>query len=337
MPPALAPSSRLDTSDLLKARGIGGVFDLAFDIYRQHFGVLMTIVAVMLLPMQAVLYLLFNLWLKPLNIYAEAHSDDAGAGLLLIVGGLSVGWPAYGVPGLLSLLVLAAASAPAAIAIADIYRSRVPTPADCCRRAFARIPRVLLGWIVAGLAFTAVASVTGVACFLLLALFAVGMQNRIPDVVYTLLGIAVVLIPLLLGMTLVAFNFSFTAPLIILENTGVTQLPSRCWQLIGKPRALRTWAAIVFLPVVFFTVQMLMLGSISSFLSLFSLFPALRFCVETALITILILFLQPYLLVFLNVLYFDARIQREGLDIHILASAAPPDAPLPSAAMEGHG
>ena len=302
LPAAAFPPSvnSLPLSDLLMPRGIAGVFDLAFDIYRKHFRALATIAAVILLPLQAALYFLFNLWLKPLNTYTDAHSDDAGAALGLIAGGILTGYPQLGIPGLLSLLALAIASAPIAFALADIYRGITPLWSDCCRRAFFSIPRVLLGWAVAGLAFAAICTLSGVIGTIALSLIAFALKTALPQIVYSILFVVAVIASLLLGMTVIAFNFSFTSPLIALEQVGITQLPSRCWQLIGKRRALRTWTAIVFLPVVFFTVQALMLFSISSLLSLFTLPPILSFCVETVSVALLIVFLQPYLLVFLD-------------------------------------
>ena len=248
--------------DLLTPRRIGGVFDLAFDIYRAHFRTLLTTVVALLLPMQAVLYVLYNTWLKPLSNYADAHSDDAGPGLALIGGGMFTGDPHLGIPGVLALLVLAVTSAPVAIAVADIYRGKTPHWLDCYRRAFPLIPRVIGGWIIVALAFAAVLSFALVLCFLMLIVAGILLRGsgKMPDFVAVLLFLLITVLPYGLGMTLVAFNFCFTTPLIVLENLPITLIPARNWQLVGKRRVLRTWAAIVFLPVVFFTVQGLMLG-----------------------------------------------------------------------------
>ena len=231
--------------DLLTPRRIGGVFDLAFDIYRAHFRTLLTAVVVLLLPMQAVLYVLYNTWLKPLSNYADAHSDDAGPGLALIGGGLFTGEPHFGIPGVLALLVLAVTSAPVAIAVADIYRGKTPHWLDCYRRAFPLIPRVIGGWIIVALAFAAVLCFALVLCFIMLIAAALLLKGsgKMPDFVAILLFLLITVLPYGLGMTLVAFNFCFTTPLIVLENLPLTLIPARNWQLVGKRRALRTWAA----------------------------------------------------------------------------------------------
>lgn len=180
------------------------------------------------------------------------------------------------------------------------------------------------------LAFAAVLSFALVLCFLMLIVAGILLRGsgKMPDFVAVLLFLLITVLPYGLGMTLVAFNFCFTTPLIVLENLPITLIPARNWQLVGKRRVLRTWAAIVFLPVVFFTVQGLMLGSISSllglFMGLFAIPPLGQFVIETTLTILLIVFLQPYLLVFLNVLYFDFRIQRDGLDIRLLADELSP-------------
>ena len=318
--PSSALSSSVLSSELLRPHSIGGVFDLAFDIYRAHFRLFVTMLAILLLPTQALLTLLVNLWLKPLSVYQDAHADDAGAALLLIAGGLFTGSPAYGVPGLLSLLVLGVVSAPVAVGVAQVYRGRVPLPLGCYRRALPRIPRVLLGWMVAGLAAAAVLALVLIVLFGLALAWGIVVKTQISGGSAAIVVALMALSPYVAIMTLIAFWFGFTAPLVVLEDVPVTLIPARTRQLSERPRARRVWAAIVFLPVVFFTVQGLMLASVSSFLSLFTLWPALRFCLDSTLTVLLILFLQPYLLIFLNVLYFDCRIQREGLDIHLLAA-----------------
>lgn len=311
------------TDDLLVGRSIGGVFDLAFDIYRKHFSPLLTTVAVLLLPMQTLLYLLANAWLKPLSVFVDSHADDAGASMLLIGGGMLIGYPQAGIPGLLSLLLLAVASAPVAAAIADIYRGKAPSWPDCYRRVYPQIPGVLMGWLNVVLAFVAVLVFSSIICFIILMIALLALQNKVPETVYTVIVLIMLILPYLLGMTLIAFTFGFTTPLIVLEDIPLTLIPFRNRQLVNKRRAFSTWAAIVFLPIVFFIVQALMLISIDSCLNLFSLWPNLRFLIETALTGMLIVFLQPYLLIFINVLYFDFRIQRDCLDIRLLMAQCP--------------
>ncbi len=309
----------ISSADLLRPHSIGGVFDLAFDIYRTHFRAFVLLLAVLLLPTQAILTLLVNTWLKPLENYLDAHAEDAGAALTLVSGYLFTGIPQAGFPGLLSLLVLGIVSAPIAIAVGDVYRGRAPVWSNCYGRAFARIPRVLLGWILAGFAFAAIVALTSAFLFFVAVLWAYFIRSPLPEALTVILTVLALFSPYVAAMTLGAFCFSFTAPLIVLEDTPVTQIPARCRQLTARPRALRIWTAIVFLPIVFLTAQTLMLLSLSSFLSLFTLLPLLRFCIESTLNVLLIVFLQPYLLIFLNVLYFDCRIGREALDIHLLA------------------
>jgi len=311
-------SEQFASDYLLVAHSIGGIFDLAFDIYRRYFRTLLTTVAILLLPMQTLLYLLSNVWLKPLSYFVDSHPDDAGASMLLIGGGMLIGYPQAGIPGLLSLMLLAVASAPVAAAVADIYRGKKPSWADCYRRVYPQIPRVIMGWIIVVLAFTTVIVMATIVSFIIIIICLLVLKNKAPETLYYIIGLIMLILPYLLGMTLLAFTFGFTTPLVVLEDLPVTLIPSRNWQLVDKRRAFRTWATIVFLPLVFFFVQALMLGSIDSLLNLFSLWSSLRFLIETALTVMLIVFLQPYLLIFINVLYFDFRIQRDCLDIRLL-------------------
>ena len=319
----LQTSPRIAPEELLLPRSIAGVFDLAFDIYRAHFRTLFTLAAVILLPLQALLYLLFNAWLKPLNAYTDTHPDDIAAGFGLITGGALTGFPQGGFPGLLSLIALAVISVLIVIALTDIYQGRTPRWADCCRRALRHIPRVLGGWLVTFFVLTAVLLI--VLIILSIAGFFVGLaiglsQGIVPPLISVIVGLVFLLTPYVVGLTVLAFGFLFTTPLLVLEDTPVTAIPARNWQLVKHPRARRTLAAIIFLPIVFFTVQLLILLSLSGLLALVTLPPTLAFIVETGISALLITFLQPYLLIFINVLYFDYRIQRDGLDITLRAN-----------------
>ncbi len=319
---ALQTSPRITAEELLLPRSIAGVFDLAFDIYRAYFRVLFTLAAVILLPLQALLYLLFNAWLKPLNAYTDTHPDDIGAGFGLITGGALTGFPQGGVPGLLSIVALAIISVLIAIALSDIYQGQTPRWTDCCRRAFRHIPRVLGGWTVTFFVLTAVVLIALI--ILSIAGFFIGLavglsHGVVPPLISVIIGLVFLLMPYVAVMTVLAFGFLFTTPLLVLEDTPVTLIPARNWQLVKHPHARRTLAAIVFLPIVFFTVQMLILLSLNGLLALVTLPPTLAFIVETGISALLITFLQPYLLIFINVLYFDYRIHRDGMDITLLA------------------
>lgn len=320
---SLLVSPRLAREELLLPRGIGGVFDLAFDLYRAHFHTLFTIVAVALLPLQAVLYLLLNTWLKPLNAYLDTHPDDITAAFGFITGAAMTGYPAYGVPGLFSLIALAIVSAPVAIALSDLYRGQTPVWTDCYRRAFRHIPRVLLGWLVMLCVFVAVVILALTIATLLASVVALAVGGTLPTAISVILGVIFVLTPYVAGMTMLAFGFVFTTPLIVLEDLPITAIPARNWQLVKRPRARRTLAAVLFLPIVFFTLQLLMLLSLTGLLELVSLPATMAFLLETTISVLLIAFLQPYLLIFAHVLYFDYRIQRDGLDIRLLAETLP--------------
>ncbi len=333
--PGRARSQAFTSADLLHPRTIGGVLDLAFDIYRQHFWPLLTIFAVVFIPVQAILFLLSDYWLRPLFAFVEANPQDTGSQMLQVCGALLLGAPQIGLPGLITFLTLAVTSAPLSAAVADIYRGRTPVWQDCYRRVFSRIPTLIFTWIVMALCFSAILMVSFILDFLVaVAVTRVAGQNAI------LVGIVVLLVavisPYLLSMTLTAFCFTFTTPLIVLENLPVTEVPARNWQLVGKARAGRTWIAMVALPIVFLTVQMTMAMSLDRLLELVHMPPVIFFLASTALHILLLLFLQPYVLIFLNVLYFDSRCQRDALDIYMLAEQLPAlRLPVPFADMAG--
>lgn len=334
---SLLTSPRLSLEELLLPRTVAGVFDLAFDIYRDQFRTLFALAAVILLPLQAILYLLFNAWLKPLNAFTDSHPDDISAGFGLIAGGALTGYPQAGVPGLLTLAAFAVISVPLTLAIAELYSGRTPRLTDCFRRAFRHIPRVLGGWTAMSCVLLGVVMLTFAVLTILAFLvgLAVGlMHTAIPPAVSVVIGVAFVATPYVTGMIAFGMGFIFTTPLLALEDLPITLIPARNWQLIKQPRVRCALAAIVFVPIVFFIVQMLILFSLSGLLALVSLPPTLAFLMETGISALLVTFLQPYLLIFITVLYFDYRIQRDGLDITLIAEGLSP-LPQTSPAREG--
>lgn len=317
-----ARSKAFTSAELLHPRSIGGVLDLAFDIYRQHFWPLLTAFAVLFIPVQTILFLLSDYWFRPLVALVQANPDDTYAQMLQACGILLLGVPQIGLPGLITFLTLAVASAPLSAAVADIYRGRTPAWQDCYRRVFSRIPALVFTWIVMGLCFCVILVLSFFLDFI-----AALIVTKLSGDNAVLVGIVVLLVtlisPYLLSMTLTAFWFTFATPLIVLENLPVMAVPSRNWQLVGKARAGRTWIAMVALPIVFLTVQVTMATSLGQLLELLHMPPLPLFLASTALQITLLLFLQPYVLIFLNVLYFDARCQRDALDIHMLAEQLP--------------
>ena len=323
----LLTSPHISLEELLLPRSIAGVFDLSFDIYREQFRTLFTLAAVVLLPLQAILYLLFNAWLKPLNTFTDSHPDDISAGFGLITGGALTGYPQAGIPGLLTLAAFAVISAPLTLALTELYQGRTPHLTDCFRRAFRHIPRVLGGWITMACVLLGVLMLTLTLLTFLAFLvgIAVGLLHTvIPPAISVIIGVVFVATPYVTCMVALGMGFIFTTPLIVLEELPITLIPVRNWQLIKQPRVRRTLAAIVFLPIVFLIVQMLILFSLNGLLALVSLPPTLAFLMETGISVLLVTFLQPYLLIFSIVLYFDYRIQRDGLDITLIAGGLSP-------------
>lgn len=329
-----------DAENLLLPQPLSGVFDEAFDIYKRNFVTLASIVAIIFLPLQTLLYALANLWLRPLA--AHVSDNDTLGWTALIFGRMFVGGPEYALPGVLTILTLIVVSAPLTVALSDIYVGKPPLLRDCYRRAIPRVPRLILAWVLGLFAFFALSSVAAIVYLMVLGTLATVYtfsHGPAPEIVIGIVTYLGMPLPYILGMSIIAYSFSFTTPLIVLENASVGAVPTRNAQLVGRKRFLRCWAACTFLPVLVLGLQAIILVSSASALGALHLPPLLNFMLETSLSAVLVFFLMPYMMIFLTALYYDYRVRREGFDVRVLSADMPlppmfgaeqPPAPLPS-------
>ncbi len=315
-----------DAESLLLPQPLSGVFDEAFDIYKRHFVTLASIVAILFLPLQTLLYALANLWLRPLA--AHVTDNDTLGWTALIFGRMFVGGPEYALPGVLTILALIVVSAPLTVALSDIYVGKSPVLRDCYRRAMPRAPRLIMAWVLGLFAFFALVSVASFVYLAILGTFATVYtyaHGPAPEIAISIVTYVGLPLPYVAGMSIIAYSFSFTTPLIVLEDASVSGVPTRNALLVGKKRFLRCWAACTFLPVLVLGLQAVILASSGSALGALRLPPLINFVLETSLSAILVFFLMPYMMIFLTALYYDYRVRREGFDVRVLSA----DMPLP--------
>src|SRR5579864_2444833 len=122
-------ASVVNEAQIAPPQSLSGVFDQAFDLYKQQFKTLALISALLYFPTQILLHGVYNTWLLPLftHLQTPTGNGDAESWLTAIAGGLMIGGPEYGLPGLLPLCVLALMSGPLCVAVSDVYFGRTPT------------------------------------------------------------------------------------------------------------------------------------------------------------------------------------------------------------------
>jgi hypothetical protein len=317
---------------------LGGVFDEAFDLYKRHFSTLAMIVAIALIPTQILLHTIVAIWLRPLAHSLSGPNPDVDLLLLMRFGYFLTGDPREGYPGLISLVLPILISGPMSVAVSDIYLRKTPSAWDAYRRARPFLPRLLGGYILIGLAFIAVTAVSFLVLSMVMGVLATVVSWLGAEEIGIVFVILMILGPYLLGCALVARDFAFTTPILVLEGAPLSFLSSRNKQLVGPTRFRRTWGALVFLPIVTFGLQFLILQAIVMTLHSFAVPALLQFIVETALGTATAFFFQPFWMIFITLLYYDYRVRREGFDLRVLSLGMPIlepiDEPPPSSTQE---
>jgi hypothetical protein len=309
-------------------QSLSGVFDQAFDLYKQHSKTLLLIAALLFLPAQLALHAVYNTWLVPIlaKLQTPAGSSDVGAVLLAIAGIVLIGIPEYGLPGLCALVVLALMSGPLCVAVSDIYFGRTPGLAESYRRSVRAMPRVLIGWLFGALIVFGVAVVCATVVFLAVvfisALLTFGKGGAIVAAnVSSVLLVVGALASYVICMAVVAQFMLFVTPLVVLEGLPLWSAWGRNQQMVRRVRFRNTWAAAGALPLVVFGLQYLILLSAYSTLDALQLSPQVEFLLAAACTAALVLFFQPYIMIQITLLYYDYRVRGEGFDLVRLSSA----------------
>ncbi len=319
-PDAGAVRSGGSTADTLLPQSLSGVFDEAFDLYKRHFTTLALIFALIYLPAQILLDALNYTWLQPLIQDSASRGSNDPAAVFIVLGGL-------GVYITLFTLALAIASGPIAAAVSDSYLQRRITVRESYRNGLRHGLRLMGGWAMVGLAFIGVYFLVLIVLLILLGLIvnALGFTgNSTPLVLSSVFVIAMFLVPYALGCAVLAKSYAFTAQLVVLEDLPVAAIPARNAQLVGKTRFRRTFGAIFSLPILVCGLMGLISFSIRHTLEAFFHLSGLPlFLAQRASWAAVGLFLLPYSMIFLTLLYYDYRVRREGLDVRILSSNLP--------------
>jgi phage-related holin len=319
----------LSLPETLAARPLTALFDAAFDVYRRHWASIASIVAVGFVPLQIALHALVNLLLRPWSARIDNiadTSDQLMQALLVALGYLFAGYPQYGVPGILSLLVLLLVSGAVSVAVADALHGE-PIRLG---RAYARLSRVLFRlagvWLAAFMGSLLLVAVVGYALAFVLGLFAVLFASAVPEVVGYVLVILIVVCPYAALAAFLARVFLLTTPLIVLEGRTAAEIPTRNGQLLRQAKFWKVWLATMGLPIVVLGLQYLVFAGVNMTVGVVMMnigaeSPATAFVRENLLATLIYFCFQPYWMIFLTLLYFDGRVRRDGYDVYRMAQA----------------
>jgi hypothetical protein len=293
---------------------VGEWLDATFSLYRRNFILIASISAVVQIPYALITLLLYEVTglgafvRSPFASFNPQTITPAQEQVLLntFVGVFFVSAALLLVT---AVVVLPLGEAATTRCVSDRYLDRSTSLRSAYRAALRRLGSLIMMSLILGGAY--VACIAGIVLFaVLFALLGVGALGAALAV---LAGIA--LIPLLI---MVAVRTAVAAPAIVLERVSGWRGLQRSWSLIGG-RFWPTLGRILLLALISGIVSSVVAGIID--LPGSAIDPSHSFIYDQLASAIAAIFVGPITYIGVTLLYYDARIRKEGFDIEMLASS----------------
>lgn len=275
----------------LRPRSATEIVDAAFQLYRGHFADLVSLSALVFAPYVLLMILVAG---------GEPITPDQGAGVMLFVT-------------LLAWILGSLMEAAVVVAVSNSYLHGEPDTAGALRYTLSRLGRVLLAvtakWFMISFMFMLALTIS----------FFVSMIGLVASDAATADGSAlavagIMLIIMLLSLPVALYFFAryFAVPAtVVLEGRGVFAGMRRSAEL-SRGFKMKVLGALGVTMILFVSLQLFVVGMLEMLPG-----PALlRFLLEQAW-TILV---YPIVAVIATLLYYDARIRKEGFDIAVMAA-----------------
>lgn len=292
----------------VRPMGLGELLDGAFKLLRADFGPLLIAVGVVVVPTQVLLTILSANFATDLFTTIEANPQAVDQ----IFSDIGAAIPGFVLVTLLSIILLLLAEAAVVRIGAARYLGGTESAGDALRAA----GRKALPLIGARLLATVGAALLPLLGVVLVAFaFAAGDQ--------TLGGIALLVLLLLVALGVYLYiRWFLTTPAIMLEDAGAAGSLSRSAQLVKG----RWWTVFGYLIVAGIVVGLVGIAVSGIFTAIGSAFPADWFgWVFTGLGAIIAsLITEPVAALITLLLYADARVRKEGLDLQLRAARSDP-------------
>jgi hypothetical protein len=280
------------TSLELRPRLATEIVDAAFQLYRRHFSELVSLSALAFAPYVVVQLLLTG------GDPVEPTTAGAATSAVVLVFGWVIG-------SIMEAAVVAGVS--------NSYLHGRPDVPEALRRTFDRLGAVLFSvtakWILIGLGFFG-AIMAGALASAVIAIGAGSTGQVAPGMLTVILVAGVFMLAIPVGLYFFATFFAVPAT-VILEGAGVIQGLRRSRDLSrGLKRRI---LGALGLPMLLFIVFQLIIAAIVNFLP----GPRLISFLAEQVVTIIA---YPIIAVIATLLYYDARIRKEGFDIERMAA-----------------
>lgn len=303
----------------LQPMSIGDIFDTAFDLYKRNFALFAGVTAIVHVPAQivfgaAVLGLDLDQFDRPTRTATDVGALFVALGVMFLLG------IAY------HFFYLAQCGA-ISIAASERLLERPITIGEAYRRLRPSLLKLVFTWMVIDLILTVLSVVLIFALSILASMIlgvtalAAGSGGEPATVIMTITIVLVVVLWFLAFIALLVSIAVFVTQVIVIEGNGYFDAMSRNWSLLRGRFWPPFWFSAV-LAIMVFSLQLAIQGSMELILGLtvYNWLPLSHLThqvIDQALATVVSLFLQPFMMVALTVLYFDQRIRREGFDIEL--------------------
>lgn len=291
---------------------MGQILDAAFKLYRLKFWTLLAVVALVLLPVHAVVLAVTIVTLEPVLL----PTIPGGPTLLLQQPSPGVGWATVVAQFLFVTPFLTASVVKVA---ADTLLGRLATVGSTYRAALPRVHSIL--WV------TLLTTLTGLV-FLLPAALAAVLAASTGDETAGPVALVLALLGLPLS-TFVFVRFLLAPSTVVVEDLRGIQGIRRSWRLLrgisGKALGAVLLAALIVLVLTFvltlvlsFIFGIVLAVALGDELLTGGIWPAI-YAMQQAISTLVAILTTPYLTLVVVLLYFDARMRKEGFDLALMA------------------
>jgi hypothetical protein len=299
----------------LRPLSLGELLDRAFSLYRRHFWLF---VGIMALP--SAIGLALNLLVELMNRSFAAPAPDpeslADAGqALALVGMMMIGL----VVGLLVYFaVYAVALGTITLAVSELYQEREVTIRAAYERLRPQVGRLVWLMLLMGTRLFAV---------VFLGLILVGVLSGVLGRLGSPLLVPLVLVPGMLlvgGLTLfMMLRWGVAVPAAVLEDRGGSSAIERSIQLT-RGRLGRVFVLVVLTTIIAYAAILIFQGPFWAGAALAGMESTAGFWIligGTIMGAIGQMFTAPIMIVGLALLYYDARVREEGLDLQLMMAA----------------
>jgi hypothetical protein len=304
--PALPGSGRF------RAQAVGELLDSAFTLYRRNVRLILSITAVVQLPLAVFSYIAYQLTgitsattrlqqLSASGVVTPQQLSNVTSTLFTLVVVV------VGIALLQALVVQPIATAAMTRAVGDIYLDQPASLGSAYGAVGQRLGSVVgvslllfgFGILLFGVAFGLVAG----------AVYALGSSGA---------AVVIIVLPVVVFLTILMYTrWLFAAPIVMLERAGATAALRRSWQLVrgSTPRVF----GITLLVGLITGILGAIVGALLNVLTQFGDENVRLLLTQLASLIVAIL-IQPISFIVVVLLYYDLRIRKEAFDIEMLAA-----------------